>query len=359
MFTKSQTEFLVKNLLVASLIFGANSLSAEESLNADIEEYPGEFVDQAEEKDKAIANAQPNKWVEPKQLVVLRGPKRTVSVGKFSTTGAFSSKYGSWDIGGGLQAMLTKALYDSNRFVVVERANLTDVLTEQQLKASGVSNRETGPKFNKVIGAQFIVYAAVTEFGYRDSGGGISAGLVTNNFFNGAISSQSSQGAIALDIRVVDTTTGQVVRSHTVRETIEASGFDASIGYRGVSFGGNKFQKSPLGQVARLAINRSVQLISRDLQDTQWKGNVVDVDNNEIYINAGHNAGVKVGDRFNIERVTKQFTDPVTGEILGTRKKILGSIKITGVDAKLAFGAYTPSNRSIKPRRSDIVVEAR
>ena len=61
------------------------------------------------------------------------GPKRTVAVGKFDSIGAFNNKYGNWDIGGGLAAMMTTALVESGRFIVVERAQLQQVLAEQEM----------------------------------------------------------------------------------------------------------------------------------------------------------------------------------------------------------------------------------
>ena len=38
------------------------------------------------------------------------GPKRTVAVGRVDAIGAFTAKYGNWDIGGGLGAMLATAV---------------------------------------------------------------------------------------------------------------------------------------------------------------------------------------------------------------------------------------------------------
>jgi len=90
------------------------------------------------------------------QLPPPTGPKRTVAVGKFDAIGAFTAKYGEWDIGGGLAAMLTTALVESGRFVVIERANLSQILGEQELKAGGLANPETGPKLGQLTGVQFL-----------------------------------------------------------------------------------------------------------------------------------------------------------------------------------------------------------
>lgn len=287
----------------------------------------------------------------------LSGPKRTVAVGKFDAIGAFTSKYGGWDIGGGLAAMLTSALVHSGQFVVIERAELKEVLSEQELKAGGLVNRETGPKLGKLAGVQFLIYGAVTEFGAQDKGGGLNLGI--SGFgglpfqFGGA--TESATGKVAMDIRVVDTTTGEILESHTVSKMIESSAFNLSAGYSGISLGGDQFEKTPLGEATRGAIQDAVAAIIATAGKVPWTGLVIDADGGEIYINAGARSGLKKGDMFMIERVVKTFTDPATGQVLGTRRKALGVLKLSGVQAKMAFGGYSRLEKEL-PRRGDMVV---
>lgn len=61
------------------------------------------------------------------------GPKKRIAVAKFDAAGAFLAQYGGWDIGGGLAAQLTTALVNSGHFIVVERAEFTLVLREQEM----------------------------------------------------------------------------------------------------------------------------------------------------------------------------------------------------------------------------------
>jgi len=290
-------------------------------------------------------------------LPKLSGPKRTVAVGKFDAVGSFTQKYGNWDIGGGLAAMLTSALVNSGQFVVLERAELKEVLSEQELKAGGLVNRETGPKLGKLAGVQFLIYGAVTEFGAQDKGGGFSLGV--GGFgglpFKLGGATESASGKVAMDVRVVDTTTGEVLESHTVSEAIESSAFNLSAGYSGISLGGDQFEKTPLGEATRGAIKKAVAAIISTSRKTPWTGRVVDFDGGEIYVNAGKRSGIKKGDMFMVERVVKTFTDPVTGQVLGTRKKELGLVKITGVQEKLAYGPFNALEDPL-PRRGDLVV---
>ncbi len=287
----------------------------------------------------------------PRQLPPISGPKRTVAVGKFDAIGAFTAKYGEWDIGGGLAAMLTTALAESGRFVVVERANLAQVLGEQELKAGGIASPETGPQLGRLTGVQLLIYGSVTEFGHDEKGGGFSFG------FSGArvplgLSQQSTSGTVGMDIRVVDTTSGVVLETHRVRESIATEGWDISTGYKGISFGTNQFEKTPLGPAARSAIARAVEFIAVRADKTPWAGQVVEYDGKRLFINAGERSGMKVGDQFMIERVSKTMTDPSTGEALSVQKEEIGVLRLTKVEERISSGSFSPLSPK-PPKRGD------
>ncbi len=289
------------------------------------------------------------------------GPKRTIAVGKFDAIGAFTAQYGSWDIGGGLSAMLASALRESNRFIVMERANLSQILSEQELQGAGLVAGSSGPQLGKVIGVQLMVFGSVTEFGARDSGGGFSIGISGGSFgipLSGAISPQSTSGKVAMDIRVVNTSTTEVVQSFTVAEGISGKAMNLSVGYSGLSFGSNSFNKTPLGEASRRMINAAVRQIALAAGNIAWTGQVIEFDGAEVYINAGADTGLKAGDMFMIERTTKTFTDPATGKVLGTRRRELGILQLTGVEPKLSYGTFNPLSETV-PKRGDTVVMMR
>lgn len=322
------------------------------------EQPSGEPETGAAQRDKAKAQAQAPSTILEGEVPRVAGPKRTVSVGKFDTIGAFTAQYGNWDIGGGLSAMLTAALKESNRFIVMERANLGQLLSEQELKASGVVPGTAGPQLGKVIGVQLMIFGAVTEFGAQDSGGGFSVGVAGGSFglpFSGALSPQSSSGKVAMDIRVVDTSTTEVLHNFTVAERISSKAIDLSVGYSGISFGGNSFNKTPLGEATRRAINQAVRQIALTANGVAWSGRVVEFDGTEVYINAGAESGLRVGDMFMIEQTVKTFTDPVTGKVLGMRRRELGIVRLSGVEPKLSYGTFNPLGETA-PKRGDTVV---
>ena len=66
------------------------------------------------------------------------------------------------------------------------------------------------------------------------------------------------------------------------------------------------------------------------------EGVVAAVEGNQIILNVGAKAGVKVGDQFNVERVTKEIKDPTTHEVIRRLASTVGVVKATDVDATSA-----------------------
>lgn len=289
------------------------------------------------------------------------GPKRAVVVDKFESNTQFDAAYGNWDVGGGLAAMLATALAQSGQFVVLERASLPRVLFEQELKASGSANPETGPKLGQVGAAQFVVVGAVTEFGIQDKGGSFNIGVggaVKGNPLSSLLGGKHQEGAVAIDMRVIDTSTTQVVQAVKVKEPISQTSFNASVDYKQMNMGGDKFDNTPLGEAARHAIDKAVMEIIATAAREPWHALLVDFDGKEAVINAGRNAGVKPGDRFNVERILQRLTDPATGEVLSVRRARLGTLEVTNVEDKVSFASFTTADGN-QPIRGDLVTSSR
>ncbi len=297
------------------------------------------------------------------EIPPIKGPKRTVAVGKFTSLGSFDAKYGSWDVGGGLGAMLTTALNEAGRFIVLERTNVERILSEQEMAGNKVTTGTAKPELGKMTGVQYMIFGAVTEFGDSDEGGGFSLGLGAgfgglSDLVSGSASRESASGSVAMDIRVVDTTSGRIIETIRVKEPIDSSGWDFSVGYEEVTFGSNQFKKTPIGAASRTAITKVVSRLALTTSKEPWFGMIVDFEGDTTTINAGANSGIKVGDLFMAETITKKLTDPATGEVLSFRKKQLGTVEITEVEEKIAIGSFLPLSMEV-PKRGDLVVELR
>jgi len=62
------------------------------------------------------------------------------------------------------------------------------------------------------------------------------------------------------------------------------------------------------------------------------EGVVAAVDGDQIVLNVGAKAGVKVGDQLTVNRVTREIKDPTTGAVLRKMTTAVGVIRVTDVD---------------------------
>lgn len=149
-------------------------------------------------------------------------------------------------VGWDLADMVTNELAALNSFTVVERSNLEPVLREQDLADYGRVSKGTGAKIGQLTGAKYLVMGSVSawEENVKGTGGGIG--------FRGVrLGGKKKDAYMAVDLRVVDTTTGEVAFTRTVEARSSSKGIRVGIWKGG--FGGNlsKENKTPAGKAIR------------------------------------------------------------------------------------------------------------
>jgi curli biogenesis system outer membrane secretion channel CsgG len=175
------------------------------------------------------------------------GAKPVIAVVEFKN----ESGAGWWrgGVGWELAGMLSNELAATNDFKVVERSKIEDVLSEQNLAASGRVAAGTGAKIGKLTGAQYLIAGTVTAYEEetQSTGGGISFGGVS-------LGGKSEKAYLAVDLRVINATTGEIDFVRTVEGTAKGGGMSIGV-YRG-GFGGSlaKENKTPAGKAIRAAL---------------------------------------------------------------------------------------------------------
>lgn len=117
-----------------------------------------------------------------------------------------------------LTDMLSTELKDSGNFTVIERNSLGKVLDEQDLVKAGIVRKATGPKKGMMTGARYYILGSVSDYQENVESKGSGGGMSFMGF--GQSSKKSEQKAyVALDVRVVDTTTGEIAYTRTIEGT--------------------------------------------------------------------------------------------------------------------------------------------
>lgn len=265
------------------------------------------------------------------ELPPLKGPKKTIAVMDFENKAGAAAE---WNLGSGMAEMLTTAFVNSGRFIVVERQAITDVLTEQDFGASERTLDVGAAKIGKILNAQVLVRGAVTEFGTRAEGGG---GAFSFKGVNVGMSSSSAH--VAVNIRLYDATTGQVIDSIRCDGKATASGISG--GYSGSELGGftfgtSAFAKTPLGKATHQAIDKAVYFVVEKMDSVPWQGKIVDVKGDIVYINAGMDSNIRPGDEFVVYKKGEELVDPDTGISLGSEDAKIGRIQVITIEEKFS-----------------------
>ncbi|MDY6882033.1 MAG: CsgG/HfaB family protein [Desulfatiglans sp.] len=196
------------------------------------------------------------------QAVAYDGPKARIAVARFTDKtgkGWYTSR-----IGDGMADQLVTALFNTNRFIVLERQTLGDVLQEQDLGASGRVRQETAAAIGEIEGAELLIVAAVTEFEGRASGarggiGGIGGGIL------GAITGGFKKAHMAIDMRIVDAKTSRIVAATSVEgeaTDVNLGGLLGGFGGSGALVGGlGGWKNTPTEKALRICIKEAVNFI--------------------------------------------------------------------------------------------------
>jgi curli biogenesis system outer membrane secretion channel CsgG len=267
--------------------------------------------------------------------------KKIVAVSRFENKTTWK---GQVSLDDGMADQLTDALMQSGQFVVMERQTLGDVMAEQDLANSGRAQKSQSAQTGKIVNAQILVKGTVTEF--EDKSSGSANGIGFGGF---KIANNRSEAHVGLIIRLIDTTTGEVLASQRCEGKATAGGVGLGMNVGGVGFGTSGFEKTPMGKAVQMAIDNAVQTIADKLKNVPFQARIVKVVNDsELLISGGEKTGISSGDVFTIYSVGENLVDPSTGEQLGSELEKKGTVKVTKVEEKYAKAKADGSLKDIK-----------
>ncbi len=152
-------------------------------------------------------------------------------------------------VGRDLQDMLISELASTKSFQVLERKEIDAVMSEQDLGASGRVSKATRAKMGKLKGAQYLVAATVSA--YEEDTSGTGGGFGIAGF---SIGGKKEKAYMAVDLKVIDTTTGEIADARTVEASSSSSALSLG-GHVGAFSGGlSQYSKTPTGKAIRACI---------------------------------------------------------------------------------------------------------
>jgi len=250
------------------------------------------------------------------------------------------------DIGKGITDMLVTYLVKDGTYSVIERKAIDKVLAEQNFSNSDRANPASAAKMGKLLGVDAIIVGSITQFGNDTKNTGIGGGGGgLGGFGIGGFGRKETSAIVGMDARIVNIDTGEIMavatgKGESKRKSTNLLGGGGNwkgFGAGGVNFGASDFQQTIIGEAVKLATEQmSSELISNntklETRTISVEGLIAAVDNGSIILNVGKKAGLKVGDKLNVERVTREIKDPATNQVIRRLTSPVGTIELTDVD---------------------------
>lgn len=262
----------------------------------------------------------------------------SITVSKFPNESGWS---GQWDVGDGFATILTDALQQSGKFIVLGDSEMRQAaMGEQDMAASGrMAGGNKAPQIGQMTPAQLLVRGSITHVQNETSGG--SGGL---SFKGISLGGSKGKAEVNITIYLVDSQTGQVKASQKVVGVAGRRGL--GVGYSGSALGGlggdlAGFQKDNVGKACEDAVVQAVEFLTKQLEDIPWEGSVMLASGDKLIINRGTREGVAVGQQFQVGK-TENLVDPDTGEVLDSSMTTIGTTAVTEAKEKIAYCSPLP-----------------
>jgi len=237
-----------------------------------------------------------------------KGPKLRVGVVNFQNK--TPSKV--MGIGEAAADMLGTILQKTGRFIVIPQQDIESIMAQQAQGATGAVNPDTAAQMGQIMGLNAIVTGAVSAYSEADEG---------SSFLVGGSHTQIAR--VTVDYRIVDTSTGVQLMADSgagiyEKKTTKVLGMGSKAGY-----------DSDLRDGAlRDALTKAMVNMMKQLGKKKWNGRIAQVDEGNLYINAGQKSGLNVGTKLDVFRPGQAIIDPVTKMKLGSTERKIGQVLV-------------------------------
>jgi len=250
-----------------------------------------------------------SKSVEAKKVEIKSGLKRKVAVGRFTNETKYGQSFfldkGQDRIGKQALDILSNKLNETDRFILLERADLDKIQKETDIAQVGMTKNS----------ADYLIIGSVTEFGRKETGE------------VGVFSRTKKQLAFAkVHIRLVEVATGQILYSEegtgeafseagTVMGVGDQAGYDSAINDKALD-----------AAITNLASN-----IIENLLNKPWKSYVLAKEGNMYLVAGGKSQGIKLGEIFDIVENGKQVKNPQTNVLITLPGRKIAQIRVNSL----------------------------
>ncbi len=243
----------------------------------------------------------------------LKGLKLKICVVDFEDrTGLQAEKYGE------LAALrLFQELERTQKAVLVDKEVVWETLAREGIEPEGLTEPHTMKKAHQLLGIQAFITGSISDL------------QVASSSPVGDSSIKSSMASARVELRLIDASTGNLLRTFVEKNP----------SFTSVATGPHSDRRSILRAID-YDVARVVDGMLRYLDFLEWSSTVVRVKDGRVYINAGRLTGLRVGAILDVyepgEEIINSITEVSLGWTTGERKGKVMVTRLFGVDASIA-----------------------
>jgi curli biogenesis system outer membrane secretion channel CsgG len=260
-----------------------------------------------------------------------RNGKLTIAIGKVHFNANNNYIFLSADDYPRVKNDLMVKLTNSNRFDVLERHEIDQVLDEKNFTAL-MAGDEIDPYLKETIGADYLVLTAVDKFAIQSESKKLAYvdEVQTRHY-----------GIVEATLRIVDSHTGKLLAADKIRINKKL----------------DKYNKNSANNTYSNLIDEFTdQMVSKIVHRIYPIKIMATLPDGSVYINRGLDGGLKAGDIFNVMRPGQELIDPDTGISFGSAETKVAQLKLDTVEAARAKAAIISGG---EVQRGDILREAK
>ncbi len=232
--------------------------------------------------------------------------KRKVAIGRFTNETKYGQSFfvdkNNDRIGKQAMDILSSKLFETERFIMLERSDLAQI--EKELSMGGSEKLQNS--------ADFLIVGSITEFGRKDTS---EVGVFSR------VKKQEANATV--HIRLIDVSSGQIIYSESGKgiafsETGTVMGVGDKAGY----------DSSLNDKVLNVAITDLASNIIENMLDKPWRSYILSEDEGNLIISGGQSQNIGQGSKFTIYKSGKKVKNPQTGMYISLPGKPIGNIEV-------------------------------
>jgi TolB-like protein len=203
----------------------------------------------------------------------------------------FEGKNTSQETAEAVTELLRTSLFNTGRFTVVERAQVAQILEEQQFQSSGLTHMDQAVEIGRLLNVQKIMAGSLSRLG----------------------------DTFVMNTRIVDVQSGAV---------------DLAVSKK--SQGGEENLPETIEDLARSIVDR-----------LGIEGSVIKIEGTDVLVDLGEQDGVRIGQIFDVVRQGEVIKD-LNNRIIGTEYDEIGTVEVSNVESGYSHAKIRSGSGEVK-----------